>query len=193
MTSKSNTKTQRAILRAVGEKTPKGPVRSLRLPADLDEIVEDRINATTDRAAVLLDLIRKGLRYERLRQAKDDPVLGELLGALDGILTERLSEAVTVSRRHMSVEFLILGKLLDEVLTDTRVASRAAERLLAGRLFLSASEEDRAALDAFIAECESEAAAVRVEIEEECANEVHRAFSPTPSEAASATGDPDLP
>jgi hypothetical protein len=193
MSSKSNTKTRCATLRAVGEKTPKGPVRSLRLPIDLDDLVEGRTNAATDRAAVLLDLIRKGLRYERLRQAKDDPVLGELIAALDGILAARLSEALAVSHRHLSVEFHILRELLGEILTDARVASRAAERLLTGRLFLSAPGEDSDALNAFISECENEAGAVLDEIKEERENEMRYALNPTTSEVSRSAGDSELP
>jgi hypothetical protein len=191
MNRQNSRNSNRAILRATGEPDePKGPPRSVRLPASVDEIVESRVSESTPRASVIIDLIRKGLRYERLRQAKGDPALGELLSVMDEMLASRLSEAATQIYRHVFVESLILRKLLEEVLYDARVSSCAAERILAGKLF-GATGIDRE-LDAFLAECAAEAESVVTEIQGEWQTEMSRALGITPDASTPPTEKQNL-
>jgi hypothetical protein len=120
-----------------------------------------------------------------VQQAKGDPALGELLSVMDEMLASRLSEAATQTYRHAFVESLILRKILEEVLNDARVSSRAAERILAGKL-LTATDADRE-LDAFLSECASEAETVMAEIQGEWQSEMTSALSIRPDPEASPT------
>lgn len=181
----------RALLRATSEADePKGPTRGVRLPESIDRIVEGRTTPKVTRAAVIIDLIRKGLRYERLRQAKGDPALGELVALMDEMLAARLSEATTQIYRHVLVECLILRKLLEEVLNDARVSSRAAERLLTGRLLTPPHVPTGRELEDFLNECQEEAASVVAEIQGEWQNEMALALGPAPDAGPSPEHQP---
>lgn len=170
----------RALLRATGQADePKGPTRGVRLPESIDTIVEGRTTPKVTRAAVIVDLIKKGLRYERLREAKGDPALGELLATMDEMLTARLTEtttqiteATTQVYGRVFVECLILRRLLEEVFNDARVSSRAAERLLTGRVLTPPQAATGRELEDFLDECEAETASIVTEIQEECRNEM---------------------
>jgi hypothetical protein len=191
----------RRLLRATGAADePKGPTRGVRLPESLDQIVEGRTTPRVTRAAVIVDLIRKGLRYERLRQTKGDPALGELVALMDEMLAARLAEAKAEINRHVSGEYLTLRKLIEEVLNDARVSSRAAERLLTGRLLTPPQGAPGSALEEF-RECQDEAATVVDAILEECQNKVARALGrrpapdagPSPGQQTAAAGQPAAP
>ena len=186
----------RARLRATDESDePKGPTRGVRLPESLDRLVEGRTTPALPRAAVIIDLIRKGLRYERLRQAKGDPALGELLALMDEMLAARLTKATAEIYRHVFVECLILRKLLEEVLNETRVSSRAAERLLTGRLLTPPRGATGRELDDFLGECQKEAASVVAELQEEWQNEMAGALGirPAPDAGPTAEHQPAFP
>jgi hypothetical protein len=191
----------RRLLRATGAADePKGPTRGVRLPESLDSLVEGRTTPKVTRAAVIVDLIRKGLRYERLREANGDPALGELVALTDELLAARLTEAKTEIYRHVSGEYLTLRKLVEEVLNDARVSSRAAERLLTGRLLTPPQGAPGSALEEFLSECQDEAATVVDAILEECQNKVARALGRRPEPDAgpslgqqTAAGQPTAP
>ncbi|HEX8686194.1 MAG TPA: hypothetical protein VF654_06815 [Pyrinomonadaceae bacterium] len=172
----------RRVLRATGAADePKGPTRGVRLPESLDTIVEGRTTPTLTRAAVIVDLIRKGLRYERLRQTKGDPALGELVALMDEMLEARLTQATTQIYKHVFIECLVLRKLLEEVLNDARVSSRAAERILTGRVLTPPHAPTGRGLEDFISECQEEAATVVEELHEEWQNEMEGALGIRPA------------
>lgn len=158
----------RAVLRVTGESDePKGPTRGVRLPESLDRLVEGRTTPTLPRAAIIIDLVRKGLRYERLREAKGDPALGELLKMMDEMLAARLAEATTQLYRRVSFDCLLLKRLLEEVHGDARISSSAAERLLTGRVLTPPHVLTGRELEEFLSECQEGAASVVAEIQEE--------------------------
>ena len=186
----------RARLRATDESDePKGPTRGVRLPESIDRLVEGRTTPTVARAVVIIDLIRKGLRYERLRQTKGDPALGELVAMMDEMLEARLTKATTEIYKHVFVECLILRKLLEEVLNEARVSSRAAERLLTGRVLTPPQGATGHDLDDFLSKCQEEAASVVAELQEEWQNEMERALGirPAPDAGLSPEDQPALP
>lgn len=192
----------RRLLRATGAADePKGPTRGVRLPESLDQIVDGRTTPKVTRAAVIVDLIRKGLRYERLREAKGDPALGELVALTDEMLAARLAETKAEIYRHVSDEYLTLRKLVEEVLNDARVSSRAAERLLTGRLLTPPQGAPGDALEKFLSECQDEAATVVDAILEERKNEMARELGcrpepdagPSLGQQTAAAGQPTAP
>lgn len=186
----------RARLRATDEADePKGPTRGVRLPESLDRLVEGRTTPALPRAAVIIDLIRKGLRYERLRQTKGDPALGELVALMDEMLEARLTKATAEIYKHVFVECLILRKLLEEVLNEARVSSRAAERLLTGRLLTPPQGATGGELDDFLGECQKEAASVVAELQEEWQSEMAGALGirPAPDAGPTAEHQPAFP
>jgi hypothetical protein len=187
---------KQAVLRATGEADePKGPSISIRLPKSLSSLVEDRTSPKTNRADVVTDLIRKGIRYERLRQTKGDPALGELVALMDEMLAARLTTATAQIYKHVFVECMILRRLLGEVLSDARVSSRAAERLLTGRLLTPPQAATGRELEDFLKECQEEAASVIAEFQEEWQNEMDNSLGvrPAPDTGPSSEHQPAPP
>jgi hypothetical protein len=159
---------KQAVLRTTGKADePKGPSISIRLPQSLSSLVEGRTSPETNRADVITDLVRKGLRYERLRQTKGDPALGELVALVDEMLASRLTEATTQLYTRVSFDCLLLKRLLEEVHGDARVSSSAAERLLTGRVLTPPHVLTERKLEEFLSECQEGAASVVAEIQEE--------------------------
>lgn len=164
---------KQAVLRTTGKADePKGPSISIRLPQSLSSLVEGRTSPETNRADIITDLIRKGLRYERLRQTKDDPALVELVALMDEMLAARLTEATTQLYRRVFSDCLLLKRLLEEVLSEARISSRAAERLLTGRVLTPPHVLTGRELEDFLKECQEDAASAVAEIHNEWQDEV---------------------
>lgn len=186
----------RRLLRATGAADePKGPTRGVRLPESLDTIVEARMTPKVTRAAVIVDLIRKGLRYERLREAKGDPALGELVALTNEMLAARLTEATTHIYRHVYVESLILRRILEEVYNEARVSSRGTERLLTGRLLTTPEAAPGRELEEFLSECQDDASTIFDGFLEEWQDEMAQALGrrPDPNAGPSPGQQPAAP
>jgi hypothetical protein len=100
-----------------------GPKRQSRLHVADDEYVEAKIRSTgISEAALIRNLVNKGIRLERLERAGRDPVVNTLLDTVEDLLSAHLDKL----ERRLSAEFHTLRRLT----ATTIVLSHATLRLL---------------------------------------------------------------
>jgi hypothetical protein len=100
-----------------------GPKRQSRLQVADDEYVEATIRSTgISEAALLRNLVNKGIRLERLERAGRDPVVNTLLDTVEDLLSAHLDKL----ERRLSAELHTLRRLT----ATTIVLSNASMRLL---------------------------------------------------------------
>jgi hypothetical protein len=123
-TKRKSTTRKRRTARIFHDSNPEvGPKRQSRLHAADDEYLEANIRSRgISEAALIRNLVNKGIRLERLERAGRDPVVNTLLDTVEDLLSAHLDKL----ERRLSAEVHTLRRLT----ATTIVLSNATMRLL---------------------------------------------------------------